>query len=273
MKPPITEGDVYVISFPKCGRTWLRVLMAKSISSSYGIPMEACRDLNLCDFSRADPAVPRIVFWHDDRVHRCSPAGLSWDKDFYRDRKVVLLLRDIRDTAVSRYFQQSRRQHDAYTAGLGAFLTEEEGSVKTCLSFWNIWHARQHVPASFLLTSYERLAADTVGELARVAEFCGLPPVGEETLRTVVEFADFTSMRAMEDSDALGTFRLRPAVPGDQESYKTRRGVVGGFRDYLTDEQTGYVTGLVRQLLAPEWHPLAFAADSPDHRAMPSAPA
>ncbi|MEU2872023.1 sulfotransferase domain-containing protein [Streptomyces olivoreticuli] len=267
------EGDVYILSFPKCGRTWLRVLMAKVVSASREIPMEVCRDLNLPEFSKADPTVPRIVFWHDDRVPWRTPAELSWDKGFYHDRKVVLLLRDIRDTAVSRYFQQSRRPDHPYTGGLGDFLTEERGSVKSCLAFWNIWHSRQDVPASFLLTSYERLAADTAGELARVLDFCGLPPADEETLRTAVGFAGFTSMRAMEVSDALDTFRLRPGVPGDPESFKTRRGVVGGFRDYLTDEQTAYVTGLVHRLLAPQWHPAALAADTPRHRAGPSTPA
>ncbi|MCC3771941.1 sulfotransferase domain-containing protein [Streptomyces sp. UNOC14_S4] len=271
VSPPVTDADVYVVSFPKCGRTWLRALMAKAISTAHGIPLEVCRDLNLFEFSTVNPALPRIVFWHDDHVHRRSPAELSLDKSFYRDRKVVLLVRDIRDTAVSRYFQQSRRGDTPYTAGLGSFLREEHGSVRTCLAFWNIWHAHQDVPAAFLLTSYERLTADTVGELARVLRFCGLP-TGEEVLRTAVEFADFTAMRAMEVADTLGTHRLRPALPGDPESFKTRRGVVGGFRDYLTGEQSAHLVALVHRFLAPPWHPAALAAEAPHHRTTPSSP-
>ncbi|MFF7727006.1 sulfotransferase domain-containing protein [Streptomyces sp. NPDC008001] len=257
------DGDVYVISFPKCGRTWLRVLMAKALSAGHRIPLEVCRNLDLTRFSEAEPAIPRIVFWHDDRVAWRTPAELSRDKGFYRDRKVVLILRDIRDTAVSRYFQRAHQQGHPYDAGIGAFLSEEQGSVRTCLAFWNIWHARQDVPASFLLTSYERLAADTAGELARVLAFCGLPPYGEEVLKAAVDFAGFESMRAMELSDALRTDRLRPAVPGDPESYKTRRGVIGGFRDYLTGPQIAYVNDAVRRILAPEWQPAALAADAP----------
>ncbi|MFE9634650.1 sulfotransferase domain-containing protein [Streptomyces sp. NPDC006463] len=263
--PPKTvdaEGDVYLISFPACGRTWLRLLMAKAISATHGIPMEVCRDLELTDFSNADSTIPRIVFWHDDRVAWRTPAELSWDKDFYRDRKVVFLLRDIRDTAVSHYFKRTRGKGNPYTAGLGDFLTEEEGSVHTCLAWWNIWHARQDVPASFLLTSYEALTADTAGELARVLNFCGLLPATDETLRNAVHFANFKAMRAMEISDALRTQRLRPGLPGDPESYKTRRGVIGGFHDYLTAGQISYVNDAVRHRLAPEWHEAALAADS-----------
>ncbi|MFF5718922.1 sulfotransferase domain-containing protein [Streptomyces buecherae] len=260
------EGDVYIVSFPKCGRTWLRVLMAKAISAARGIPMEVCRDLALTEYSAVDSAVPRIVYWHDDFVAWRTPAELSWNKEFYHDRKVVLLVRDIRDAGVSRYFQRTLRKKPPYTGGIGDFLTEEEGSIKTCLTFWNIWHERQDVPASFLLTSYERLRADTAGELRRVLDFCGLPPTDEEALRTAVAFADFPSMRAMELSDTLGTDRLRPTVPGNPDSYKTRRGVIGGFRDYLTPEQIDYVNDVTRRILAPQWQPAAFAADAAPQR-------
>ncbi|MBB5936430.1 sulfotransferase domain-containing protein [Streptomyces zagrosensis] len=256
------EGDVYIVSFPKCGRTWLRVLMAKAISTARGIPLEVCRDLALTEYSAVDSAVPRIVYWHDDFVAWRTPAELSWNKDFYHDRKVVLLVRDIRDTAVSRYFQRTLRKKPPYTRGIGDFLIEEEGSIKTCLTFWNIWHERQDVPASFLLTSYERLMADTAGELGRILNFCGLPPTDEEALHTAADFANFESMRAMELSDALGTDRLRPTVLGNPDSYKTRRGVIGGFRDDLTSEQIGYVNDVTRRILAPQWQPAAFAADA-----------
>ncbi|MER5552237.1 sulfotransferase domain-containing protein [Streptomyces sp. NPDC002793] len=256
------DGEVYVISFPKCGRTWLRVLLARAISEAHRLPMELCRDLDLTHFTAADPAVPRIVFWHDDRVAWRAPGELSSDKEFYRDRKVVLLVRDIRDVAVSHYFQRTRREGNPFTGTLGEFLSEDVGSVRTCLEFWNIWQSRQHTPAAFLLSSYERLSADTTGELARILDFCGLPGATDPaTLRAAAEYAGFDAMRAMERDDTLRSEKLRPAVPGDPESYKTRRGVVGGYRDYLDQEQIGYVDTLVRDLLAPPWQSLARAAD------------
>lgn len=256
------EGDVYILSFPKCGRTWLRLLLARAISAAHGVPMEVCRDLDLTHFSAVDSSVPRIVFWHDDRVGLRAPAQLSADKNFYRDRRVVLLLRDIRDVAVSHYFQRTRREGDSYNGTLGDFLSEEVGSVRTCLEFWNIWHAQQHVPADFLLTSYERLTADTPGELSRIMRFCGLTQaVDPAAVETAVAFARFGAMRAMERDDVFRSEKLRPSDPGDVESYKTRRGVVGGFRDYLTEEQADDVGALVRGHLVPAWQPAALAAD------------
>ncbi|MFJ9061792.1 sulfotransferase domain-containing protein [Streptomyces sp. NPDC102409] len=263
-----TDGEIYVISFPKCGRTWLRVLLARAISESRRLPMELCRDLDLTHFTATDPGVPRIVFWHDDRVAWRAPGDLSSDKGFYRDRKVVLLVRDIRDVAVSHYFQRTRREGNPYTGTLGEFISEDIGSVRTCLEFWNIWQSQQNTPAAFLISSYERLSADTTGELARILDFCRLPDAKEPaTLRVAAEYARFDSMRAMERDDTLNSEKLRPSVPGDPESYKTRRGVVGGYRGYLTPEQVDYIDGLVQDVLAPPWQSLARAADGwPPHR-------
>ncbi|MCX4750381.1 sulfotransferase domain-containing protein [Kitasatospora sp. NBC_01287] len=255
------DAEVVVISFPKCGRTWLRVMMAKAISAHWGLPMELCADLRLPAFSEVEPRVPRIIFWHDDRVAWRTPEELSGDKGWYHDRKVVFLTRDLRDTIVSQYFQRSRRPGDPYPGELGAFLTERRGSLRTCVEFWNIWHAARAVPDGFLLTSYERLGADTAGELARVLEFCGLPAPGAGTLREAVEFGGFGRMRGMELADAFRSERLRPGRPDDPESFKTRRGVVGGHRDYLSAAQIAWADALITERLVPAWQPLALAAD------------
>ncbi|UKY47508.1 sulfotransferase domain-containing protein [Streptomyces inhibens] len=255
------SAEVVVISFPKCGRTWLRVMMAKAISAEWGLPMELCEDLRLTAFSEVEPRIPRITFWHDDRVAWRSPAELSRDKSWYRGRKVVFLTRDLRDTIVSHYFQRTRRPGNPYEGELGDFLAADEGSLRTCVEFWNIWHASRGVPEGFLLTSYERLAADTAAELARVLEFCGLPSPAAGTLRQAVEFGSFDRMRAMELADAFHSEKLRPGSPDDRESYKTRRGIIGGYRDYLTRQQIAWADAQIAGRLVPDWQPLALAAD------------
>ncbi|WSY86689.1 sulfotransferase domain-containing protein [Streptomyces sp. NBC_00876] len=122
---------------------------------------------------------------------------------------------------------------------------------------------RSGSPALVPLSSYERLAVDASGEVARIPEFCGLPRVDQEVLRKAVEYAGFSSMRAMELGDAFDSERLRPGRPGDPEPFKTRRGGIGGFRAYLTEAQIGEVDSLIRAALVPEWHALAFAAGDP----------
>ena len=45
--------------------------------------------------------------------------------------------------------------------------------------------------------------------------------------------------------------RLRPADAGDTESFKTRKGKVGGYRDYFSAEEIAKVDEVIRQGLSP----------------------
>ena len=52
-----------------------------------------------------------------------------------------------------------------------------------------------------------------------------------------VEYGSFDHMRELEEAEAFGSEKLRPGRRGDVDTYKTRRGKVGGHRDELTAEQ------------------------------------
>lgn len=258
-------ADVYVISFPKCGRTWLRTLMGKAISEARNLPFTLFRDLELLEFSRADPSLPKIKFLHDDGVLVKTPGELSQDKSGYRAKRVVLLTRDLRDVAVSRYFQLTRGsierfEDERFQGDLDEFIRYDRGSLRTCIEFWNIWYRCRSVPADFLRVSYEQLAAAPAEELGRILAFCGITGVEDAVLRSAAEFAGFENMRAMEQRDLLGSWRLRPGNPDDPESFKTRRGIIGGFSDYLREEQVSYLDSLIVENLVKPWWPAAFAA-------------
>ncbi|WP_331766454.1 sulfotransferase domain-containing protein [Embleya sp. NBC_00896] len=258
---PADDADVYILSFPKCGRTWLRLLIVKALSLGFELPMELCRDLEPADFARAAPeSLPVIAFLHDGDPGGRSPAEQNPDKSWYADRRVVFLTRDLRDVIVSHYFQRTRRQTHPYVGTLSEFLDEERGSLRSCIAYWNIWHAHRHTPSAFLDLSYERLTDDPAGELGRVLAFCGVPAVDPAVLEEAVRYAAFANMRAMEATGTLDSRRLRPGDPMDPESYKTRRGVVGGYRDYLTQDQIRFVNTVITENLTASRHPAAFAA-------------
>ena len=101
------EAEAFLISYPKCGRTWLRMLLSRALEIHYGAP-----DIDyLCgDFLGGNVAgAPRIRVSHDDDPHWKTPRGLDRRKRRYRGKQVVLLVRDPRDVVVSMYFERSRR--------------------------------------------------------------------------------------------------------------------------------------------------------------------
>jgi hypothetical protein len=48
-------------------------------------------------------------------------------------------------------------------------------------------------------------------------------------------------MHGLEASGGASSHRLRPGDASDPESFKVRRGVVGGYRDYLSPSDLAYI--------------------------------
>ena len=75
--------DVYLVSFPKCGRTWLRVMIGRVLQLQYDLPPDA--DLvELHRLAELDARVPCIVATHDDEAQWKPPEAVEVDKSRYR---------------------------------------------------------------------------------------------------------------------------------------------------------------------------------------------
>jgi hypothetical protein len=69
-----------------------------------------------------------------------------------------------------------------------------------------------------------------------------------------VDFASVENMRKMEQENAgkrAANARLKPADANDPSSFKVRRAKVGGWRDYVTEEQAAAIDGMVKDKLDP----------------------
>ena len=240
--------DVYLISYPKCGRTWLRLMIGRAISQHYALPDDE-QILFLNWKSKPHPDLPRITVVHDDHPMLKAPEELEISKDKYRDKKVIFLARDPRDVIVSSYFEAKKRSqlfgdnpHETrkpvFEGNFSEFLEQHRGSFDTILAYYNIWAENRYVPRDFLLVRYESLRADACSQLRQVLDFLGLNQIGEETIAEAVQFASFDHMRQMEAEGRFQSAVLNPADAKDQESYKTRKGKVGGYAGYLTSQQT-----------------------------------
>ena len=65
----------------------------------------------------------------------------------------------------------------------------------------------------------------------------GIPEVEDQLLQDAVDYAAFGNMRKMEMENKLASERLAPGDNKDPESFKTRKGKVGGYTEYLSDAQ------------------------------------
>ncbi|NEN98520.1 MAG: sulfotransferase domain-containing protein [Moorea sp. SIO3I7] len=267
--------DAYLISFPKSGRTWLRLMIGRVLEKHLGLtdPKIMERILELETLAPLHPDVPKIRVIHDDEPEWKKPDELVQSKANYKNAKVILLVRDPRDVVVSIYFEHTKRvghyahimqQVDSlkqyaerikpYEGDLPSFIHESVGSFDTLIRYYNIWEANRYLPKDFLLVRYEDIQTNTKKELKRVLEFLGVKSVRNEVIEEAVNFASFKNMRQMEQNRTFKSDRLTPTDQQYQESYKTRKGKVGGFTEYLNQEDIDYLNSKMEENLSYFYH-------------------
>jgi len=59
-------------------------------------------------------------------------------------------------------------------------------------------------------------------------------------------------MRKLERDAAIGAYdRMKPGDRSDEESFKTRKGKVGGYREYLTADEIDAIDARIAANLSP----------------------
>jgi hypothetical protein len=243
--------DVFLLSYPKCGRTWLRLMIGRAVQPALGL-----RQRELLAFTNAAvrrPGVPRLLATHDDSPQVKTPEHVMTDKRGYRGRRVVLLVRDPRDVVVSLFFHRTRWRGDAYPGTVSEFVRERRGGLDTVLAFYNAWAAQRGLTDDLLIVRYEDLHTAAAAELARVLEFTGLDFVDADARERAVRLTTFERMQQIEGRNALHSRALRARDAGDPESFRVRRGVVGGHRDYLSDADIAWIDGRIERSLDPSY--------------------
>jgi len=222
-------------------------MIGRAIMLHYSLP-ESEDVLFLRWKRRVHPAVPRITVVHDDRPTFKTPEELETSKSKYKGKRVIFLARDPRDVIVSSYFEKSKRgqifgenpyesRDPGFDGSLQQFIDNPVGGFDTIISYYNIWARNRDIPAGFLLVRYEDMKQDPEAQLRRVLDFMGLNAISNDAVAQAVKFASFDNMRKMESEGRYNSGMLKPGEPSDQDSYKTRKGQVKGYVNYLSETE------------------------------------
>jgi hypothetical protein len=218
----------HVVSFPKSGRTWLRVMLDE-------LKLDAKYTHDGSGHSRTG------------HVEELEPAS-----EAFAGKTIVFLYRDPRDTVVSGYFQTAKRL-GGYDGTISDFVRDPRHGVEKIIRFNMEWLARGAELGRFHAVTYEDLKADTPGALATIVGFVGAERLPAE-IATVVDEASFEKMQARERSGELAERYgriLAPADSNDPQSFKVREGIVGGFRKHLGEDEVAFCDGVIARLGYP----------------------
>jgi hypothetical protein len=130
------------------------------------------------------------------------------------------------------------------------FVLRGPVGLPAIIDYLNAWAplVAHHEPS--LLVRYEDVRARPVESLLRVVGFLG-DPFSKDEVEAAIAFADFDNLKALERADFFQSSRLRPRDPDDPDSFKVRRGVVGGYADYFDAREVAEMEAWVRDRLDP----------------------
>jgi hypothetical protein len=200
---------------------------------------------------------------------------METNKSMYRHQKILLLVRDPRDILVSSFFEKTKRkpakrsEKPRFSGTINEFVWQDIGGIDTIISFYNNWLKNRDIPDEFKLIRYEDLRKNTRETFIDVLNYIGLSDIDEKHLDEVLELGKIEKMRKMEAQSARGAHNSRrtdpniesafmtrafqPSDPNDPETFKVRKGKIGGYVDYLGKDEIAYLDKKISEGLDPEF--------------------
>lgn len=253
------SNDVYLSTLPSSGTHWLRFLIAKGLVEAYDL------DYEFTDI-RPESVVPtyrdktaRFAFNDNTEIPRVQHTHKPYSV-LLRGGRVIVLVRDLRDTMVSSYDTYSERKDSSisFSEFLRADGVDEKRhrTLERRVEFLNQWHRNWNNVDDHLCVKYEVLKSNTRDVTRDILEFVGLDNVSDTLVARVTEFCDIDHMRYIEEHgeanpDILGSPDKRVEPAGD--GAKINEGTTHRYRDYFDQSDERYFKGLVDERLKDDF--------------------
>jgi hypothetical protein len=192
----VYPDDTFLVSYPKSGNTWVRFLVANLVHST--------RPITLVEADHLIPAVDgksRRFFQQLPRP-RIIKSHYPFDS---RYKRVIYVVRDPKDVAVSQYHYQIKRKVLDEGHPVDEFVSRFVAGEVCPYGSWgeNVgsWLAARRRSADFLLVRYEDMLANPVSEATRIVGFLGIDS-DPALLEQAIERSSAPRMRNLEKEEA-----------------------------------------------------------------------
>lgn len=190
----VRNNDIYIVSYPKSGNTWMRFLFGNILFEG---------DF---DFANMNEKIPDI--YHKDKKFidnlKC-PRVIKSHEPYYNSltkAKVIYIYRDPRDVVVSYYFWHKKFAPNS----VKNFEDYFEKFMKGKLPF-GLWSQHVHRwkeaainnPENIYIIKYEDLKESPFEQFKRVLNFCNIDSSDNEKIQLAIKRSSFKSMKKKEE--------------------------------------------------------------------------
>jgi len=239
------SDDIFISTFPKCGTTWLQVLVYNVVGCPNGpiVTLEEQVPWIQTVFQGLDAIEqmkgPRVFKTHD---------YWSWLPEKIRgSARFIYCTRNPKDQAVS-YYHHIKTFGNKYGDIVGKLSFDEyfeQVYTKKGVADFGLWEdhvlewMEQGSRDNILFLTFEDLIEDTERELRKIVSFLGLH-VDEERIAHALQQGAFDNMKK---SDSVNQSRFS----GNKDFI--RKGKVGGWVDVLNERQNEYLDTAIKRVV------------------------
>jgi hypothetical protein len=127
-------------------------------------------------------------------------------------------------------------------------LRDRRFGVHAIVNTMNDWIKEFSGRDDFIVIRYEALRASPSEYFRDLLTVLGESSPDMTMFHEALEFSRFENMQKLEAAGAFDSKILRPGDVRDPESFKVRRGKVGGYREYLSAEDQVFAASALAKL-------------------------
>ena len=242
------KPDIYIVSYPKCGRTWLRVMLQRYLEQQLYTPPKIL-DKSIIWL----PDGRLIKFEHDQGSWVLAPPKLdrlSFNHEKYHDKKIIFFIRDPRDILISSWYHLKYREN-IYRKGISDFINDDLVGMPKIIAFMNMWIDNKKYIKEFFLKSYEELHNDPSSCFRDLLKFMAIP-IEPEYMEIAIQESSFNKMKKLETNGFLREPWMKPGSKNSKDSMKIRKGRIGGYLEELSKEDIELINSIIYKDLTPK---------------------
>jgi hypothetical protein len=223
----VRPDDIFITSYPKSGNTWLRFLIANLIAQKPE-PIE---------FSEIETYVPDIYKNPAYVLDALSNPRYLKSHEYFDPRypRVIYIVRDPRDVAVSYYYYKLKKRAFDETFPIDDFveswLNDRTDPIGTWRENVGSWLGACLDSDRFFLLRYEDLLEDPVQYTRQLTSFMGLN-LPDSKLAEAIDRSSSDTMRNIEKKDPTA---FKAVSKGRTDIPFIRSAKAGGWREALSD--------------------------------------
>lgn len=244
----LKKSDILIVSYPKSGRTWLKMILGNYLIRKYKLPSK--NHLSTYEITKTIKNIDTtfVTHYNSHLTYDMPYQSYSFDNNLLRKKKIILLTRNVKDVVVSAYYQYKfRDEGNSFKGNISEFLRDGRYGIKKIDAFNKYWLNNAESFVDFLNIHYEALHSSPLDEVAKLLIFIGEKNIDYSILENAIKDSSFEKMRNIEKTNKRIPKTLQPKNKNNIRSYKTRKGKIGSYKEELAKEDLEYIENIINE--------------------------